>query len=106
MKAGEDTFAKAWILYMKNRRYRRAGRVGAVATVLVALLLVVPSARAQFGGQPMTAIENLRIEIGDGEVIESGTIVLRGDTIARVGADLEVPDRVTKIDGSGLVARL
>jgi imidazolonepropionase-like amidohydrolase len=48
------------------------------------------------------AIVGARIEVGDGRVIESGNVVIRGDRIAAVGADAAVPAGATVVDGKGL----
>lgn len=48
------------------------------------------------------AIVGARIEVGDGRVIESGNVVIRGDRIAAVGADAAVPQGATVVDGKGL----
>ena len=49
-----------------------------------------------------TAIVGARLEIGDGRMIENGTIVLRGDRIVAVGAGLPAPAGAKTIDGKGL----
>ncbi|HEY8518776.1 MAG TPA: amidohydrolase family protein [Gammaproteobacteria bacterium] len=50
------------------------------------------------------AITNARIIVGNGTVIESGTIVVRGGRIAQVGADVAVPRGLDTIDARGLTA--
>lgn len=49
-----------------------------------------------------TAIVGARIEVGDGRIIESGNVVIRGDRIVAVGADAAVPAGATVVDGKGL----
>ncbi len=49
-----------------------------------------------------TAFVNARIEVGDGRVIENGTLVVRGDRIVLVGAGLAAPTGAKVIDGKGL----
>ena len=50
------------------------------------------------------AITNARIIVGNGEVIDSGTIVVRGGRIMEVGAERMSTRGLTTIDGSGLTA--
>ncbi|HEX6999897.1 MAG TPA: amidohydrolase family protein [Gammaproteobacteria bacterium] len=50
------------------------------------------------------AITNARIIVGNGTVIESGTIVVRDGRIAQVGADVAVPRGLDTIDARGLTA--
>jgi imidazolonepropionase-like amidohydrolase len=70
------------------------GRIFAVLTLAVFL---VPPARAQ-----NLIISNARIIVGNGSVIESGTLVVRNGRIASVGAASAVPAGVRRIDGRGL----
>lgn len=66
-------------------------------TLLVSTLLLA-------GGRPPApdlAIVGARIEIGDGRVVENGTIIVRGDRILSVGTDA-APAGSTTIDGKGL----
>ena len=48
------------------------------------------------------AVINVRIETVSNGTIENGTIIVRGDRITAVGAEIEVPNDVDVIDGSGL----
>ncbi|RYG22608.1 hypothetical protein EON82_16615 [bacterium] len=66
--------------------------------LLSALLVASPAPRVA----PDIAIVGARIEVGDGRVIDNGTIVVRGDRIAAVGAGLAAPSGATVIDGKGL----
>jgi imidazolonepropionase-like amidohydrolase len=50
------------------------------------------------------AITNARIIVGNGEVIDSGTIIVRGGRIMEVGAGRMSTRGLTTIDGSGLTA--
>ncbi len=65
--------------------------------LLSALLLAPPAAKVA----PDIAIVGARIEVGNGQVIESGTIVIHGDRIASVGSG-DAPSGATIIDGKGL----
>lgn len=61
----------------------------------VALLLTLPAA---------FAIENARVEAGDGTVLERATVVVGDDgRIADVGPAVKVPAGATRIDGQGRV---
>ena len=71
-------------------------------TVLLAWGLWAPQAAlAQMFGQQTLVIENARIVTMDGRVIESGSIIIRGDRIAAVGAALEVPANAKVVDAGG-----
>lgn len=50
------------------------------------------------------AIVGARIEIGDGRVIEKGTILIRNGLIEAVGADLKIPPDAEVLKGDGLIA--
>jgi len=49
------------------------------------------------------AIVGARIEIGDGHVIEKGTVVIRNGMIVAVAADAAVPRGADVLDGKGLI---
>lgn len=66
-------------------------------TLLLSTLLATGGARFE----PDFAIIGARIEIGDGRVVENGTIVVRGDKILTVGSG-PAPSGATVIDGKGL----
>ncbi len=61
---------------------------------------------AVHGGAPPqvaeTAIVGARLEIGDGRVVENGTLVMRADKIVLIGEGLPAPAGATTIDGKGL----
>jgi len=76
-------------------------------TLLVATLLALPSdAHAQKtpGFQGPFALTNAQIIVTPGDTIESGTLVIRDDTIAAVGPNASVPANAQPIDGEGLTA--
>jgi len=63
----------------------------------------VPEARTPTALAPKTyAIRNATIVPVVGERITGGTVVIRGDRILAVGANVEVPPGATPIDGTGL----
>ena len=69
---------------------------------LTAMILFVPShVSAQFEGRTY-AITNARLVTVTGEVIENGTIVLRGGLIEALGADVSPPADAVLIDGDSL----
>jgi imidazolonepropionase-like amidohydrolase len=55
-------------------------------------------------GQEVTAIQGARIITFDRGVIEDGSLLIRGSTIAAVGPDVRIPDGATVVDGRGLTA--
>ena len=50
-----------------------------------------------------TAIVGAKIEIGDGRVVQNGTLVVRGDKIVLMGEGLAAPAGAKVVDGKGLV---
>ena len=69
--------------------------------LLLSTLLLGGGVSARQGAE--TAIVGARLEIGDGRVVENGTLVMRGDTIVLLGAGLAAPAGAKTIDGKGLV---
>ncbi len=51
---------------------------------------------------PFYAIENARVEVGDGTVVERATVVIENGTITAVAADAAIPAHARVIDGEGL----
>src|SRR5262245_28367106 len=66
---------------------------------LVALALVAGCASAPSG--PVTAYEGARLIVGDGSVIENGTLLVGGDKIVQAGRDVRVPDGATRVNLAG-----
>ncbi len=83
---------------MLNRPIRRLAVTLAVSTVVLA-----HSAGAQ-APPPHYAITDVRIVVGDGSVIERGTIVVQSGLIADAGAEVTAPVGTWRIDGTGLTA--
>ena len=52
---------------------------------------------------PYYAIENARVEVGDGTVLERATVVIENGTITAVAEDAPIPAHAWVIDGEGLV---
>ena len=74
-----------------------------LSSVLACLLLLGPAFGQKTPGRQGTfAITNARIVTVTNGTIESGTIVVRADTIAAVGASVAVPDAAEVIDATGL----
>lgn len=71
----------------------------------LSVLACVPglAAQAQAPSRDVYAIVGARIEVGDGRVIEKGTVVLRDGMIEAVGADVKAPPEAEVIKGDGLV---
>ncbi|MGV3614898.1 MAG: amidohydrolase family protein [Fimbriimonas sp.] len=72
------------------------------SSLLFSALLTVGAPAALPAQGADVAIVGARIEVGDGRVIPSGNVILRGDRIAAVGPDTAVPSGATVIDGKGL----
>src|SRR5215468_6691096 len=68
--------------------------------LLTCLTLAVPV----FAAAQDVAITNVRIVVGTGSVIESGTIVVRGGKIASVGPGAANTQGLTVVNGAGLTA--
>jgi len=78
------------------------------ALPVLLLLLGLPSSGFPAGAQSSSppavyAIVGARIEVGDGRVIEKGTVVLRDGLIEAAGANVTVPPNAEVIRGAGLV---
>jgi imidazolonepropionase-like amidohydrolase len=71
-------------------------RVDFLAAVAAACLFAVP-VQAQF----ITAYEGARVIVGDGTVIENGTIVVQGDKIVAAGAGVTVPADAQRVSLGG-----
>jgi imidazolonepropionase-like amidohydrolase len=76
---------------------RRVNVISAAATV--ALLLAGTSGIAL--AQGVTAFEGARIIVGDGRVIENGTIIVDGAKITQVGAGITAPAGATRVNLAG-----
>lgn len=71
-----------------------------VILLVVLMLQQVPAG----ADEDCVALTNLRIIPVSGPEIESGTIILHGDKIAAVGADVKVPPNAKSLDKKGLTA--
>src|SRR5438045_2659653 len=72
--------------------------IGRRVILVTGLLLMTVASWAQ----ATVVIKGARIVPGDGPVIERGTIVIQGDRITGVGADVDVGVGAQVIDGTGL----
>ena len=82
-------------------------RFESVRAVLLSLALGLAAGSASLAGPPpepppFHAIENVRVEVGDGTVIEQATVVIENGTITAVGEDAAVPAHAWVVDGEGL----
>lgn len=68
---------------------------------LLGLLFTAAAAAAQ-APAGVYAITSACLEIGDGTVVERGTVVIRGDRIEAVGAEVLAPPEAEVIPGDGL----
>jgi len=67
----------------------------------VLILLTTSDVSAQYEGRTY-AITDARLVTGAGEVIENGTVVLRGGLIEALGADVSPPADAVIVDGTGM----
>jgi imidazolonepropionase-like amidohydrolase len=72
-------------------------RVDAAAAVATLLVAFASSASAQ----TVTAYEGARLIVGDGSVIQSGTLVVSGDRITAAGANVQVPAGAARVNLAG-----
>ena len=75
--------------------------------MLLSLALGLAAGSASLAGPPpepppFYAIENVRVEVGDGTVIERATVVIENGTITAVSEDAAVPAHAWVVDGEGL----
>ena len=78
-----------------------------VRAALLSLTLGLAAGSASLAGPPpepppFYAIENARVEVGDGTVIERATVVIENGTITAVAEDAAVPAHAWVVDGEGL----
>ena len=85
---------------MTHLSLRRLGQAGIIALPLAACGVAKAQLRP-FGDA--AAIVGARIEVGDGRVIQKGTVLVRDGLIEAVGADLTVPPDAEVIPGEGLI---
>src|SRR5262245_14018836 len=78
-------------------------RVYLIAFVITAVLAGCATTPS---GQPATAYEGARLIVGDGRVIENGTLVVEGTKIAQAGAaaSVQVPAGATRVNLAGKTA--
>jgi imidazolonepropionase-like amidohydrolase len=74
-------------------------RVSAVAATLAAGMMVGLGGPAI--AQSVTAFEDVRIIVGDGTVIERGTLVVQGERIVAAGANVNVPAGAQRVNLAG-----
>jgi imidazolonepropionase-like amidohydrolase len=79
---------------------QRANNAAVATTIALAVLAgVTGSTGAQ--AQGVTAYEGARIIVGDGRVIENGTLVVNGARITQAGANVPVPAGATRVNLAG-----
>src|SRR5438105_3351619 len=74
---------------------------GGIIALLLAACGTVGAQLRPFGDA--AAIVGARIEIGDGRVLQKGTVLIRDGLIEAVGADLTVPPDAEVVPGAGLI---
>ena len=81
---------------------RKTAVVAGMGLILISAAFSGGAAQAQ-GVPAVYAIVGAKIEIGDGRVIEKGTVVLRDGMIEAVGVDVKAPPDAEIFKGDGLV---
>src|SRR5262249_29605046 len=74
-----------------------------IRLLAIAMLGTVAACATQPPGPPATAYEGARLIVGDGRVIENGTLVVEGAKIAQAGAaaTVQVPAGATRVNLAG-----
>jgi imidazolonepropionase-like amidohydrolase len=74
-----------------------------LAALAIVALGVLAGCATTPAGQPATAYEGARLIVGDGRVIENGTLLVQGDKIAQAGAaaSVQVPAGATRVNLAG-----
>jgi len=85
-------------------RRRPARWTTSMVRVAAVLLSTTPALFAQFGPapKPVTVIQGGTVHVGNGDVIENGTVIVRGSRIEAVGKSLSAPEGATVVDASGM----
>src|SRR3954468_23521385 len=73
---------------------RRVNAVAAAAAVVIGLSAIPVRA-------DVTAFEGARLIVGDGSVVENGTLVVDGDKIVQAGQGVAVPAGATRVNLAG-----
>jgi len=88
---------------MLSLLHPRLQSLSAVLTLFLAVLLTLPAhAQKQPGYQGPFALTNAQIIVAPGDTIDTGTVVIRDDSIAAVGPNITAPENARVIDGEGL----
>ena len=83
---------------MKKRLSSSTLRFAAALVLAAAPLVAGPPPEPP----PFYAIQGVRVEVGDGTVLDRATVVIENGTITAVAADAPVPPHARIIDGEGL----
>jgi imidazolonepropionase-like amidohydrolase len=70
-----------------------------VKSLLLAALILTPTSAS--AADSVTAIRGARVVIGDGGMLEAGTVVVSNGKIAAVGRDVPIPPGATVVEGAG-----
>ena len=83
---------------------RAANPVGPVLHCVIFCLAVAAALKAGPPPEPppFYAVEGVRVEVGDGTVLERATVVIENGTITAVAEDAAIPAHAWVIDGEGL----
>ncbi len=85
------------------KQFSAGSSIGSMVGLGLCLLAAQSGAQAQTSSvNSVYAIVGARIEVGNGKIIEKGTVLLRDGLIEAVGADVRVPPEAEIIKGEGL----
>src|SRR5688500_8877724 len=79
------------------------GRINVLAAAAIVILGVLAGFATPASAQSVVAFEGARLIVGDGRVIENGTLLVDGTKIAQAGAaaDVRVPAGATRVNLAG-----
>jgi hypothetical protein len=85
---------------LQAQRFQRRQRPGGESAPAAPPSTEAPKERKV---ETWTAIIGGDVHVGDGNVIRGATVLIGDDKIEKVGHDLEIPEKATRIDATGLV---
>jgi imidazolonepropionase-like amidohydrolase len=75
-------------------------RINAVAAAVLSVA-ILSCVDAPTSAQTVTAYENARLIVGDGSVVENGTLLVQGERIVQAGAGVKAPEAALRVNLAG-----